>query len=194
MKMKPIDAYGCLYSSGGLRFGGFQTSDFIESTQILEFMRPGIREEIIGEAHYLACWLHRFPEIGFILSLLFFKSIFLSAITFMLFYLLEYLRFYIVGPSYFFSFLCKIWNWVKFPIFLIAIIHFWPTNKIIAIATFVFAIIQGAVGLISAVFMAPLKIAINAYIFKKTRDPNLINMEGMAVEMIINKWEHKLSN
>ena len=59
MKMDLRDISGSLYSSPhpsgkvvGIWFGGFKTADFFDETEALEEKRPGVREEIIAEAHY----------------------------------------------------------------------------------------------------------------------------------------------
>jgi hypothetical protein len=81
--MQPVDALGSLYSAGGLRFGGFQTHQFIELTEELEELRPGVREEIVAEAHYLVYWLHRFPEISFFVGTSISQSLFIGCLAFL---------------------------------------------------------------------------------------------------------------
>src|SRR3990172_5456582 len=99
MKMQPVNVMGSLYSEGGLRFGGFQSEDFLDATKDLEVVHPGAREEIIAEAHYLVHWLNRFPEIAFVFGMLFAHSISAGAWLLVMASLAELARFYLFFPS-----------------------------------------------------------------------------------------------
>lgn len=60
MRKQWRDYMGGLYSTtrkGGcaLRFGGFPTYTFLKQTESLEKLRPGVREEIVAEAHIWHC-------------------------------------------------------------------------------------------------------------------------------------------
>lgn len=56
----PIDINGILYSGDGLRFGGFETNDFLQQTDEMERSYPGARAKISIEAHHLIFWPDRF--------------------------------------------------------------------------------------------------------------------------------------
>src|SRR5207247_9452135 len=75
MRMAALDVQGSLYSARGLRFGGFQTAQFMTVTADLEARQSGIRAEIVAEAHHLVNWLHRFPEITFLVGAVATRSI-----------------------------------------------------------------------------------------------------------------------
>jgi len=134
--MKLVDISGNLYSSKGLKFGGFQTSNFIEVTEKLEEIKPGIIEEIIAEAHYLIFWLYRFPEIAFFLGIVFFKSILVALLLFSLAFILEIIRFYIFGTSVIIAHICRIWDWIKIPLFVITSVFLWTESSFLSIILF----------------------------------------------------------
>lgn len=192
MSMEPRDVDGILYSAGGLRFGGFQTSDFIDATEQLEQRRPGVREEIVGEAHYLVHWLHQFPGIVFFLAIIFSQSVWIALLLFVAAFVLEIIRFYIFGSSLFSPFLCRVWRWIKYPLFIIAAVVMWSENTLLSITLLVFVIIQGCFGLLSIVGMLPLKLTIAQIMAKKYGSPHWCNMEGMAMTFVINSWRQKL--
>lgn len=191
MKMEPRDVMGSLYSEGGLRFGGFQTADFLSATEPLEEKRHGIRGEIIAEAHYLVFWLHKFPEIAFFFGIILYKSLWVALLLFAIAFFLEIIRFYIFGSSLFLSRLCKFWNWIKIPLFIIAAVVLWPGGIFWPVTLLAFLIIQGWFDLIASVAMLPIRLIVGRFIYKKYGG-HLHNMEGMAVSFIINRWRLKL--
>lgn len=142
MKMEPRDVMGSLYSAGGLRFGGFQTADFLDATEPLEEKLPGIRERIVAEAHYLVFWLHKFPEIAFFFGIILYKSLSIALLLFVGAFALEIIRFYIFGASPFLSQLCRAWNWIKIPAFIIAATMLWPEGSFLPITLLVFLVLQ----------------------------------------------------
>jgi hypothetical protein len=194
MKMQPIDTMGSLYSSGGLRFGGFQTDQFIELTKELENIRPGVREEIVGEAHYLSCWLHRFPEIAFFVGTLLSRSFPIGCLCFVSGHVLEMVRFYIFGASPFISKLCRSWDWTKIPLFIGAAILLWPAGKLLPIVLITFLILQGWFSFVSSVLMLPISLPILRWIYRTFggQHPNIHNMEGMSMRLVIDRWHREL--
>jgi hypothetical protein len=67
MRMGFYDVMGTLYSKPGMRLGGCSTVSFLEATNDLEAQRPGVRGEIIAEAHYcLLLYTTAIPEIAFV--------------------------------------------------------------------------------------------------------------------------------
>lgn len=194
MKMQPVDTMGSLYSSAGLRFGGFQTSQFMELTEDLEELRPGVREEIVAEAHYLAFWLHRFPEIAFFFGTLFSRSLLVGSLCFVGAFLLEIFRFYILGASPFVSHLHRLWNWTRWPLFLGASLLLWPEGRIIPIVFMMFLILQGWAGLISTIVMLPIKLTALTLLYRLSgkKRPHIYNMEGHAMQYAIDRWRLKL--
>ena len=191
MRMKPLDVMGSLYSSGGLRFGGFQTPDYLDATEPLEEKQPGIREKIIAEAHYIVYWLHRFPEICFFLGIILYRSISLGLLLFAAAYILEVVRFYAFGPSILLSHACRAWNWVKAPAFIVAAGILWPDGILLPITLLVFLVVQGWFSAVSSVGMLPVRFVITRIVYKRYGG-HWHNMEGMAISFVINKWRIKL--
>lgn len=194
MKMQPVDTMGSLYSSAGLRFGGFRTSQFIELTEDLEELRPGVREEIVAEAHYLAFWLHRFPEIAFFFGTLVSRSLLVGFLCFVGAFLLEIFRFYTFGASPLLSHLHRLWNWIKWPLFIGASLLLWPEGRLIPLVFMIFLILQGWAGLISTLGMLPIKLAILTLLYRLSgkKRPRIFNMEGHAMQYVIDRWRMKL--
>lgn len=191
LEMPLNDAMGSLYSGGGLRFGGFQTGDFLEATEPLEKKQPGIREKIVGEAHYLVFWLHKFPEIAFFLGIVFYKNLWTASLLFIVAFILEFIRFYTFGSSLFLSGVCRFWNWIKIPTFIITSIILWPEGHFLPIVLLIFLIIQGWFDLITIIGMLPIRLVAGRIIYKKYGE-HCNNMEGMAMSFVINKWRLKL--
>ncbi len=184
---------GSLYSEGGLRFGGFQIADFLEATEPLEEKRSGIREEIIAEAHYLVLWRDRFPEIAFFFGIILYQSLWVALLLFVAAFILEIIRFYIFGAiaSLFLSRLCRFWNWAKIPAFIIAAIILWPENIFLSITLLIFLIIQGWFGLVTTIGMLPIILLVGRFVYK-TYGGQGHNMEGLAMNFIINRWRLRL--
>jgi hypothetical protein len=191
MKMEPRGVMGSLYSEGGLRFGGFQTTDFLDATEALEEKSPGIRGKIVAEAHYIVSWLHKFPEIAFFFGIILYKSLWIALLLFVVAFILEIIRFYIFGSSPFLSHVCRVWNWIKIPIFIIAAISLWPESSFLSIALIIFLIIQGWFDLVASVGVLPIRLIAVRIIYKKYGG-HWHNMEGMAMSFVINRWRLKL--
>lgn len=191
MEMRPVDVEGILYSQAGLRFGGFQTCDFFDATEPLEEKRPGIRQKIVAEAHYLVYWLHKFPEIAFFFGVVYFKSIWIGFLLFVCAFLVEIIRFYIFGSSLFLSYICRAWNLIKIPAFIVAAIILWPYGIFLSIALLSFLLIQGLFDLISSLAMLPIRLFVGRLIYLKYGG-HFHNMEGMAMSFVINRWRLKL--
>ena len=191
MKMEPRDVMGSLYSEGGLRFGGFQTANFLDATESLEGKSPGIRGKIVAEAYYLVFWLHRFPEIAFFFGITLYKSLWTALALFVVAFIFEIIRFYVFGASPFLSQVCRVWNWIKFPIFIIAAISLWPESSFLSITLMVFLIIQGWLDLVASVGMLPIRLIAGRMIYKKYGG-HWHNMEGIAMNFVINRWRLKL--
>jgi len=194
MVMPFNDVMGCLYSAAGLRFGGFQTAQFLELTEDIEKLRPGVREKIVAEAHYLGLWLHKFPEIAFFFGTLFSRSLLIGSLCFVGAFLLEIFRFYTFGASFLVSYLCRLWNWIKFPLFLWSVIFLWPEGRLIPIVFVVFLILQGWFGIISTVVMLPIRLLLATWLYRKfgKKHPHIHNMEGLAMQYVIDRWRMKL--
>jgi len=191
LEMPLNDVMGSLYSGGGLRFGGFQTGDFLEATETLEKKQLGIREKIIGEAHYLVFWLHKFPEIAFFLGIIFYKNLWTASLLFIATFVFEFIRFYMFGSSLFLSGMCRLWNWIKIPAFIIASIILWPEGNFLPITLIVFLIIQGWFDLVATIGMLPIRLIAGRIVYKKYGG-HWHNMEGMAINFVINRWRLKL--
>jgi hypothetical protein len=191
MKMEPRDVMGSLYSEAGLRFGGFQTTVFLDATEPIEEKKPGIRKRIVAEAHYLVHWLHKFPEIAFFFGIIFYESVWIALLLFVVAFIIEHIRFYIFGASPFLSQVCKIWNWMKIPIFIIASINLWHEGRVLSISLIVFLIIQGWFDIVSSIGMLPIKLIFVRIIYK-IYGGHWHNTEGMAMSFVINRWRLKL--
>lgn len=194
MRMQSKDAMGSLYSARGLRFGSFQTAQFFEVTEDIEELRPGVQEEIIAEAHYLAFWLHSFPEVAFFFGSLFSRSLFFGFLCFVGAFFLEMLRFYTFGATPFVSHLCRLWSWIRVPLFVGAAILLWPEGKFLPIAFIIFLILQGWFTIITTVVMLPIRIPISTWIYRTfgEKHPHVHNMEGLAMQYVIDRWRMKL--
>jgi hypothetical protein len=192
--MKYSDTMGVVYSAAGLRFGGFQMADFLTWTAPLEEARPGVREEIVAEAHYLANWLHRFPEFAFFLGLLAFRSLAVSLLFFVAAYVLEYSRFYFLGPSPFLSLLCRLWEWLKLPALVIAAIILWPTSRVQAATALAFLILRGWLTLGTGAVLLPIRLLLSKIIYQRFSriHPQIHNTEGIALMTVINAWSRRL--
>lgn len=206
MKMELRDISGSLYSSPhpsgkvvGIWFGGFQTADFLDATESLEEKRPGAREEIIAEAHYLVLWLHEFPNIGFLFGIIlgtgldnYLISLLLALLISAGCYMIESIRFYMFGASPLLSQLCRAWRWIKIPAFIIAAISLWPEDNFLSITLIVFLIVLSVV-------MLPIK-AISGRIIQIIFSEKLENLYGsdwykmtaLAMDFVINRWRLKL--
>ena len=191
LEMPFVDVMGSLYSREGIRFGGFQTSEFLEATEPLEKKQPGIREKIVGEAHYLVLWLHKFPEIAFFLGIIFYKNLGIAFLLFVIAFIFEFIRFYLLGASPFLSDICRFWNWIKLPAFVIASIFLWPKESFLSIILIIFLIVQGWFNLVTIFGMLPIRLIGSRIIYKKYGG-QWHNMEGMAMTFVINQWRLKL--
>lgn len=194
MKMQSKDVMGSLHSAWGLRFGGFETAQFFKVTEDIEKLRPGVQEEIIAEAEYLILWLHRFPEVAFFFVTLYFRSLSIGSLCFVGVFLLEILRFYTFGPSPFLSHLCRLWGWLRVPLFVGAAILLWPESKITSSVFVAFLILQGWLGLLSTLVMLPIRLFISTWVYRRFGDkqPDLNNMEYLAIHCVIDRWRMKL--
>jgi hypothetical protein len=191
MRMEPVDVEGSLFSEAGLRFGGFQTSDFFRLTEPLEDRNPGIRTRIVAEAHHLVFWLHRFPEIAFLFGIVLYKSVLLGLSFFVFAFVFEVLRFYIWGHSPWVSSLSRLWNWLRVPSYLAAAFFIGLGTTSLIISLFAFLILQGWLGLFSTVAMLPFRMFVASFVYKKFGG-NLHNIEGLALVDVTNYWRLRL--
>jgi hypothetical protein len=195
MRMSFRDSSGTLYSGKGLRFGGFSTIEFLEVTAPIEAVRPGVREEIIGEAHYLAFWVDRFPEIAFFVALVESRSIPLALLICACAYVSEIIRFYALGPSLLLSHACRLWDWTKLPLAAIAAIFLWPESRTLAITLVAFVVIQGWTSIVTSAVFTPIRLT-TLLVVKKLlshRHPQIWNFEGMVLSTVIDRWSQKLA-
>ena len=189
--MHPSDVMGCLYSQKGLRFGGFQTSEFISVTEPLESARPGVREEIVAEAHYLVHWLFNFSEIAFLSGMLIYKSVYIALLSFLAAFIIEIIRFYSIGPSVLLAQLSRLWGYARIPAFIIAAASLWSEERSLSYVLLTFLIVQGGLNLIGTVAMLPIRIAAGRIVYKMMGG-QWHNLEGSAMYLVINRWRLKL--
>jgi len=199
MKMAFHDQLGTLYSGDGisvvgLRFGGFQTSQFIDTTEPLERKRPGVSREVIAEAHYLAMWPYKICEIGFYIGLVCYTSLQVAFAFFFLAFFLEVIRFYLFGANLMISWVCRIWQWVKSTLFVITAIVLWSTSYLLSVYLLVFLFLQCYLNIIVAITITFIKCFIGRFVYRKYGQEGLhwANMEGMALSFVITKWIRKL--
>lgn len=198
MKMQPLDVLGVLYSSPrpgvtGLRFG-WKTNDFFAWTQDMEEFRAGIREEIVAEAHHLALWIHRFPEIAFLIGTLWTRSLLIGLLCFIGANLLEIFRFYGVGASWFISQLSRLWGLVKPVFFLGAAILLWPSEKLLSTALLTFLVLQGGLSLITSVVslvFLPITIRVANFFYGENpyqTDTAIHVTQTMSLVWVLDRW------
>lgn len=185
------DIMGNLYSSGGLNFIGFQTSDFLGVTEPLEEKRHGVRAEIVAEAHYLVFWLHKFPEVAFFFGVVLYKSLLVASLLFTLAFLFEIIRFYLFGASPVLSRVCRTWSWANTPTFIVAAVIFWPKESFLSITLIIFLIIQGWFNLITSVVMLPIRFIVVQIVYGK-HGKYWYDTAGVAMNFVINRWRLKL--
>ncbi len=185
---------GELYSGKGLRFGGFLAEEFVEATANMEDVRPEVREEIVAEAHYTTAWLDVFPEIIFLIVIVFQQSLIAACLAFMGAFMVELVRFYTLGSSPLIAKFCRIWTWLRIPVTVWIIYALWKHSISLSIATLIFSILQGWFVLIGPVVTLPIKL-FAGYLLLRThgqKNPHINNVEGMALTFAINRWRDKL--
>ena len=189
MRMQAVDVGGTLHSAAGLRFGGFRTDQFLAATSELEKYHPGVREEIVAEAHQTCVWLHRFPELAFLVPVLVTHSILIGLLCFVTAYLLEIVRFYTLGTSIIIAQLSRLWSWLKAPGFIGASISLFPDHRVTSIVLLVFLLVQGYFTILSTVAMLPLRLPLSTWMLQRfgMKNTQIHNMEGMALTWSINK-------
>ena len=197
MKMKLRDLSGNLYSSPkpgvvGIRFDGFKTASFFDATEALEEKRSGVREEIIAEAHYLVFWFHRLPEIGFFFGVVFSNSLLIGLLLLGVAVIFEYVRFYMFGASLLLSQLCRIWGYIKIPVFIIAAAGLWSQGKFLPIALIVFLISSHMVLMPIKVVVTRIMQKISSEKLKAHYGRDWFKMAALALDFVIHRWRLKL--
>ena len=194
MRMEPVDQGGTLYSSGGLRFGGFQSDDFIRDTEVLETVRPGVRSEIVGYAHYFVFWPHRFADLLFILSALWLGSAVAALVVSTIGYGLEILRFYLLGNYRVLSFIARLswlWGYLRLVVFPVGVFLTWHDTLLVT-SIAVYFILQ-TFSAVTIIVGFPVRIALGKWQYRRL-DHNLdeANLEGLAMWWTIQDWKRKL--
>ena len=197
MQLPFKDVQGDLYSSRGLRLGGYPTIIFLRDTAPLELERPGVREEIIAESHYTIVWLtYCIPEICFYLAFFpFHYSIEAAAIGFAVGYVYGICRFYLLGTSRGFAYLSIFWSWLRHVIPAGVIFTTWQQDAVLAGAILFFWIAQGLLGIFTAVFLRIRTALIGGVFRKRVVDrPTFSNLEALSVLFAIRRWWPKILN
>jgi len=185
MKMKYGDQLGSLYSQEGLRFGGFMTSEFINSTEDIETKYPNSREQIIAEAHYQVFWRAFFADIVFLSSLILTQSLLLAILFFIGAYTLETIRLYIAGPYNLFSKISYLWSKIKFVVYVLVVIVLWQINSFLSISALVFSVVEGYFGLLGTIAILPIAHFLSMIFSRKQL------MEGYIMHWTILEWQNK---
>ncbi len=191
--MKAIDIQGSLYSSAGLRFGGFPTQQFLEATEQLEYIKPGTRDQIIKEAHFTVQWLHKFPEVGFLIGVLWTKSILLALLIALGCYIFELFRAGFVFNSPISAVACQLWQFLKIPSYFLAAWILWPTSIWLSSWLIGFLIFQGWLSLLTTIMFSPFRIIFATFLLRRFGDgnPHIHNFEANAVAHIIQRLERQ---
>jgi hypothetical protein len=184
MRMPYNDRDGVLYSGGGLRFGGFRTCDFLEVTSDLAEKEAGVRERIVAEAHYLRNWVDGFAEVGFFIGLLIFRSWWAACLAFLVAHTLEVARFWTFGASPLLSNVCRVWTWVKVPLFAALAVFLWREHQVLAYVIGGFVVIQGFFSVLSTVFGAPIRMLAQRIMYLR-RGPPWNNYEVMVLSAVL---------
>jgi hypothetical protein len=192
--MEPVDIAGSLYDEKGLSFGGFRTSVFFEVTEGISIKKLGIRERIIAEAHYLVYWLNNFPEIIFLIGIIFFKSLWVGLFLFTMGFIFEKIRFYFFGASPLVSWFSMVWEWIKTPVLIVTAVLLWVGGyHFLSVVLMGFLVVQGWLSLISLIGMLPLDILITG-IARRKRGRQWGNTQSLALNFVINYWRYKLTD
>lgn len=197
MRMQPLDVSGILYSSPrkgavGLRLG-WQMNEFAQWTDDLEALRPGAREEIVAEAHFLINWRHRFAEMAFFFGSLWAHSSLVGLLCLAVALPLEDLRFTVFGPSRILSQLSRLWTWIRWPLFLGAAVFLWQEFETISVVFVIFIILQGVFNLITVtISMALVPIATRIALLLHEDNPYLFALPVMSVLWITDRWRREL--
>lgn len=200
-KIQFKDVNGVVYSllgddSLGVRFSDFQTAQFLELTEDIEKLQEGVRDKIVAEAHYLASWLHRFPEVAFLLGVFYSHSVLIGFYCFIAAFLIEIFRLRVFGASRLASFLCLVWNRVKWPIFLLLCLILWPANKVLSLILIIFLIGQGMFIIISGALLFLMRVIVGTLAYYgliiKDRRHWILHTEGLALLCVIDRWRMEL--
>ncbi len=191
MKMGHRDVGGSLYSTDGLRFGGYDTHLFLAVTAPLVRKNPEVRERIVAEAHYLRFWSDRFAEIGFALGIIVYRSWWAATALFALAHALEITRFWLFGASPQLSWLCRFWGWVKIPLFLGLAVLLWSDHRELSIIVVAFLVLQGFFTALSTVLLSPIRMIAQRLAFLRRGRP-WNNYEVVALNAVIRRWAAKL--
>ncbi len=190
--MQFIDVSGIAYSSPrkgavGLRLG-WPIKEFTRWTDDLEALRPGTREEIIAEAHYLINWRHRFAEMAFFFGSLWTHSSLVGLLCLAAALPLEDLRFTVFGASRFLSLLSRVWSWIRWPLFLGAAVFLWQEFETISVVFVIFVILQGLFNLITVIIsftLVPITSRIAPFLHEKVNS-------DFALPWITDRWRKEL--
>jgi len=194
MRMEPVDIEGTLYSSGGLRFGGFQSDDFIRDTEVLETIRPGVRNEIVGYAHYFVFWPHRFADLLFIFSALWLGSAVAALVVSTTGYWLEILRFYVLGNYWVLSVIARLswlWGYLRLVVFPVGVFLSWHDTLLVT-GIAVYFILQ-TWGVVIIIVGFPVRIALGKWQYRRHGyNLSTANVEGLSMWWTIQDWNRKL--
>ena len=104
------------------------------------------------------------------------------------------IRLYLFGADLMISWVCKVWQWLKFPLFAITAIVLWPTSYLLSVYLLVFLFLQCYLDIIAGVSFALIKGFIGRFIYRKYGQQGLhwTNMESMVLSFVITKWNRKL--
>ncbi len=201
VKMPSRDIQGVVHSARGVNFG-WATEDFDLWTSECEERRTGSREEIVAEAHHLAVWPHHFAEIAFIIGTLY-ASLFMDSglMSLVVGFLcliaalqVEVIRFHSSETSRTLAYVSMAWGLLKWPVFVMAALHFWPHEKLISIVLVLFLIAQGWLRLITEA-LSPVRSAATGWVVKLLHvdETSLTHVaEGLFLSRTIDRWRKEL--
>jgi hypothetical protein len=193
-RAEPVDVMGTLYSSDGLRFGGYRTQDFLDATEELEATRQGVRGEIVTEAKYCAVWLRAFAELCFLGAAVSLESLILGSGALALGYTVELVRCYVRGPFYLYnsSLFCRGYVWLRIPAFILAFILTYAGSKRLAVGIAAFFILESW-GVITTLVGIPIRLLVTKSLhWLSGSDLFLNNPESFVVSYTIKRWRKRL--
>ena len=192
--VEPVDVMGTLYSSDGLRFGGYRTQDFLAATEELEAARPGVRSEIVTDGKYCAVWIRAFAELCFLVAAVSLHSLIFGCGALALGYAVELVRCYVKGPFYLYnsSLFCRVYVLLRIPAFVLAFFLTYGESKPLAIGIAAVFILE-SLGIMTTVVGIPIRLLVARALHGLSgSDLFLNNPESFVVSWTIKRWRIRL--
>lgn len=147
-----VQTSGQLYTATGLNLG-IPYDEFLYRTREAELVKPGTRKLIVKKSVQLNHFRSKIFEFGFLVGILLTNSIALACVIAAVLVLLETAAFYSFGDSLKSSSLSAAWTWLRLPAYALYIILSYPIEYSTWIALSVLLVFEGALGILSALFL-----------------------------------------